>query len=75
MFGLTQSIREQNWTANAIEFVLLVAGVFFGTRVSNWNETRHYSQRARDNLVRIEADPDEQSAHALAKRLHRETGS
>lgn len=53
---LAQSLNQQNWTAIAIEFVLLVAGVFFGTQVSNWNEARHEAERARGNLVRIEAD-------------------
>ena len=37
---LTQSMREQNWTAIWIEFVLLVGGVFLGIQVSNWNAAR-----------------------------------
>ena len=37
---LSQSLKEQNWTATWIEFVLLVAGVFLGLQVSNWNEER-----------------------------------
>jgi hypothetical protein len=37
---LTQAFREQNWTAIVIEFVLLVAGVFLGIQVSNWNQAR-----------------------------------
>ncbi|MBC7657156.1 MAG: hypothetical protein H7147_08285 [Frankiaceae bacterium] len=37
---LTQSLKEQNWTAIVIEFVLLVSGVFLGIQVSNWNEAR-----------------------------------
>jgi hypothetical protein len=53
---LTQSLKDQNWAAIAIEFVLLVAGVFFGTQVSNWNESRHEAERAHANLVRIQID-------------------
>lgn len=37
---LSQSIKEQNWMAIAIEFVLLVVGVFLGIQVANWNEER-----------------------------------
>ena len=37
---LSQHLREQNWTAIAIEFVLLVVGVFLGIQVANWNEAR-----------------------------------
>lgn len=35
-----QSLKEQNWAAIAIEFVLLVLGVFLGIQVSNWNAER-----------------------------------
>ena len=34
---LAASLKEQNWTAIAIEFVLLVLGVFLGIQVANWN--------------------------------------
>ncbi|MEO5629779.1 MAG: hypothetical protein ABIQ62_08445 [Thermomonas sp.] len=37
---LSQSLKEQNWTAIWIEFVLLVAGVFLGIQVANWNQER-----------------------------------
>jgi hypothetical protein len=37
---LTQSLKEQNWVAIGIEFVLLVGGVFLGIQVANWNEER-----------------------------------
>jgi hypothetical protein len=37
---LTANLKAQNWTAIAIEFVIVVAGVFVGTQVSNWNDDR-----------------------------------
>ncbi len=37
---LSQSLKQQNWTAIVIEFILLVSGVFLGIQVSNWNEAR-----------------------------------
>lgn len=40
MRRLAQNLREQDWTAISIEFVLLVAGVFLGIQVANWNQTR-----------------------------------
>lgn len=33
---LAISLKEQNWTAIAIEFVLLVAGVFLGIQAQQW---------------------------------------
>ena len=37
---LTENLRAQNWTAIAIEFVIVVLGVFIGTQVANWNQQR-----------------------------------
>lgn len=34
------NLRAQNWFAIGIEFAIVVAGVFVGTQVSNWNDTR-----------------------------------
>jgi hypothetical protein len=49
-------VREQNWTAIAIDFVIVVVGVFVGLQVSNWNESRNESLRAQAYLERIEGD-------------------
>ena len=51
---LSQSLKEQNWTAIGIEFVLLVAGVFLGIQVANWNAQRADDVRAKAYLARIE---------------------
>ncbi|MFZ5619259.1 MAG: DUF6090 family protein [Pseudomonadota bacterium] len=32
--------RKQEWTAIAIDFVIVVVGVFIGIQVANWNEAR-----------------------------------
>ena len=37
---LSQSLKEQNWAAIWIEFILLVAGVYLGIQVANWNAER-----------------------------------
>jgi hypothetical protein len=37
---LSGNLREQNWAAIAIEFVLVVLGVFLGILAANWNEER-----------------------------------
>lgn len=43
---LAQNMKEQNWTAIGIEFVLLIAGVFLGIQAANWNEQRETEQKA-----------------------------
>jgi hypothetical protein len=53
---LSRSLKEQNWTAIVIEFILLVGGVFLGIQVSNWNAARVDEVRARAYLERIGDD-------------------
>ncbi|MCX7041399.1 MAG: hypothetical protein NT117_01650 [Gammaproteobacteria bacterium] len=53
---LSQSLKDQNWTAIWIEFVLLVAGVFLGIQVSNWNAARADNARAQAYVGRIDAN-------------------
>ena len=53
---LSQSLKEQNWTAIVIEFILLVAGVFLGIQVANWNAERVDASRGQAYLERINAD-------------------
>ena len=35
-----EHVKAQNWTAVALDFVIVVVGVFIGIQVANWNETR-----------------------------------
>lgn len=54
--NLAQSLKDQNWTAIAIEFVLLVLGVFLGIQVSNWNAERENRQKAAVFTERLKDD-------------------
>lgn len=49
-------LRRQDWTAVAIELVVVVVGVFIGVRASNWNEQRETDQRATVFTARLKAD-------------------
>ncbi|MEO8161035.1 MAG: hypothetical protein ABI588_06420 [Arenimonas sp.] len=53
---LSKSLREQNWTAIWIEFVLLVVGVFLGIQVSNWNADRESQTKSAVFTERLKAD-------------------
>ncbi|MEM7082235.1 MAG: DUF6090 family protein [Pseudomonadota bacterium] len=55
---LSTQIKNQDWSAVAIEFVILVVGVFIGIQVSNWNDQRNdretegvYLQRLQQELA------------------------
>lgn len=42
---VTKHINDQNWFAVALDFVIVVIGVFMGVQVANWNETRTNENR------------------------------
>lgn len=49
-------LKQQEWTAIAIELVLVVLGVFIGIQVSNWNEVRKEHSLEAVYLDRIAQD-------------------
>ena len=51
--SLTRHVRDQNWFAVGIDFVIVVVGVFIGIQVANWNETRAEYQKETDALVEL----------------------
>jgi hypothetical protein len=51
-----EHVREQNWFAVGIDFVIVVIGVFVGIQVSNWNEERGTRQRGDEFTERLRAD-------------------
>ena len=40
-----EHVKHQNWTAVALDFVIVVVGVFIGIQVSNWNAERAAQDR------------------------------
>ncbi len=53
---LSQSLKEQNWAAIWIEFILLVGGVFLGIQVANWNEERVTNKQSEIFTERLRKD-------------------
>lgn len=51
---ITQHVRDQNWFAVGVDFVIVVIGVFVGIQVSNWNEARAFKARETELLVELE---------------------
>ena len=49
-------MRDQSWFTVIVELVLIVAGVFLGMQVSNWNEARNERQQEVVILGRLAAD-------------------
>jgi hypothetical protein len=51
-----QHVRQQEWTAIGIDFVIVVMGVFIGLQVSNWNTAKQQQERANTYSQRLLAE-------------------
>ncbi|HOP22670.1 MAG TPA: hypothetical protein PK055_10115 [Gammaproteobacteria bacterium] len=59
---ITQHIKNQNWFAVFLDFVIVVAGVFIGIQVANWNELKKEQQLEKQYIQNIISDLDDQLA-------------
>lgn len=58
-----EHVKAQNWTAVALDFVIVVVGVFIGIQVSNWNEVRADRKLERGYAVRLLGDLARSKTH------------
>ncbi|WP_338241507.1 hypothetical protein [Aurantiacibacter hainanensis] len=59
---LAENLREQNWTAVVLDFLIVVSGVFIAIQVANWNDHRLQLERSQayneQLLIDLEADAE-----------------
>lgn len=65
---ISQHVRDQNWFAVAIDFAIVVVGVFIGIQVSNWNAARAEDARERLLLGELRAELAESVRQLTIKR-------
>jgi hypothetical protein len=51
-----EHIKNQNWFAVGLDFLIVVTGVFIGIQVSNWNDDRSLRERERVYLEQLLID-------------------
>lgn len=51
--NVAAALRRQNWPAIGIELLIVVIGVFIGTQVSNWNQSRLEKEAIERMLVQF----------------------
>lgn len=61
MRQIIANLRHRDWTAVAIELVVVVAGVFIGLQASNWNENRVTDRKAAVFTGRLVSDLREEA--------------
>ena len=50
---ITEHVKAQNWTAVALDFVIVVVGVFMGIQVANWDAARQGRVLGQEYIVRL----------------------
>ena len=53
---IAEHVRDHNWFAVAIDFVIVVVGVFIGLQVQDWNTARQARARAESYSTRLTDD-------------------
>jgi hypothetical protein len=64
---MMRHVEGQNWFAVAIDFVIVVVGVFIGIQVANWNEARR--DRADEGAVLQSLHEEVSAAERLSARI------
>ncbi|WP_375206292.1 hypothetical protein [Hyphococcus sp.] len=57
-------VKAQNWTAVALDFIIVVVGVFIGIQVSNWNAARGERSAERRALELLLAEAENNVAYS-----------
>ena len=80
---LTKHVKDQNWFAVGLDFVIVVVGVFVAMQVANWNSARIERELERAYLLRLheevsvtigEQEGERADVLARAKRLEEVSG-
>ena len=53
---ITEHVKAQNWFAVALDFAIVVLGVFVASQVTNWNEGRKDREREQVYIERLRSD-------------------
>lgn len=61
---------RQDWATVGVEFVIVVAGIFLGLQVNNWNELRMERAEERTNLERL-LDEAENAVAYIGREVER----
>ncbi len=67
---ISRAVREQNWFAVTIEFLIVVLGVVIGFQIQSWNETRHGQMRVAQALERLQQETEQ---NIVGLRVRNET--
>ena len=53
---LTEHVKDQNWFAVVLDFVIVVAGILIAFQIANWSEARTIAQKEGQLIARLASD-------------------
>lgn len=65
-----EHVGNHNWFAVAVDFIIVVVGVFVGIQANNWNQARIDRQQAREYRAMLQNDIDENLRSLAARRQY-----
>ncbi|MEM9898342.1 MAG: hypothetical protein AAF742_03080 [Pseudomonadota bacterium] len=65
-----EHIQTQNWTAVALDFVIVVAGVFLGLQAQQWSEMRAEEERQKAYLLELRTEVLENNVIIEARSIY-----
>lgn len=54
--SVTKHVKEQNWFAVFVDFLIVVVGVFIGIQVANWNESQALNDKEAKLLIELKRE-------------------
>ena len=70
MRRIVQHLKDQNWTAVGIDFLIVVVGVWLGAEAANWNEARRVREGEKAFLRDVAADLTLDNASLASKIVY-----
>ena len=65
---ITQHVKEQNWFAVLLDFVIVVVGILIALQITNWNDANKRQNEEKDLLLRLHAEASELLATQTRER-------
>ena len=56
---ITKHVKDQNWFAVSLDFLIVIAGILIAFQITNWNEARRASANERALLVQLQEEFEE----------------
>lgn len=74
---IMKHLKDQNWAAVLLDFLIVVIGVFIGIQVANWNDERQAQEERAISMNRLqtEAEMSLEFIRSVVDQYHRTVGA